>query len=250
MDPITTEFFNTAHAIEHNTGAKKTPAEFLNCSTDKEIADYFNWIRYHSNCGSLKLDISQNTNEIKNELIKISSLGVLHRSGNSDGWRSITLFGHSSIMTSSTEYYISQGLITANDVPRWTDIAQFTPKTVQWIKENIPITDYSRIRVMIVDPNGFIQPHIDNKDGPLFAANIHVAIAHPAGTEFALGNSGVIPWKEGESRTFDIGRAHSVRNLSDQARIHLLISPKNGDWGLAAMKLICDNYTKFQQEIK
>lgn len=248
MDTIT-DFFNKAHITVHNKDAQKTPAEFLDCDTPAKTVEYFKWIRHHSQCGSMKLDVLTDVTEIKDELIKLSSLGIAHRSGNSEGWRSITLYGYSSIMTSSSDYYINQGLVTADTKLGWTDVAEFAPKTVAWIKQYSPITEYSRIRVMIVDPGGYIQPHIDHTAGQLLAANIHVAVVHPEGVEFALDNCGIIPWKEGDIRVVDIGRAHSVRNLSDQIRIHLIISPKEYEWEMAAMQTACSSYTKFQQDI-
>ena len=184
--------------------------------------------------------------KVKEELIQRSILAIPHRSSESKGWRSITLHGLSSIMTEPEECYKDElGIVDHSVKQNWTDVARFFPKTIDWITKNIPLDQYARIRVMIVEPGGYIEPHSDTNMGQILGgAGVNIAITNPDGCEFCLEDSGLIPWKEGDVRMVDVHRYHSVRNNSLSERIHIIIHTDNLIWNTSSIKLVCESYEK------
>lgn len=242
-----TQFFEQEHQVKPNYEAQKMPAEFADWENNEDICrQYFMWIRHESKCASLKLDINTDVSGIKEELAKQSFMAVPHRDGDSDGWKSIVLHGHASCMSDSTDFYRERGIIGEDDLPKWTDVSKFFPKTVAWIKENIPFKSFDRARIMIVEPGGYVNPHKDYPRGQMLGG-FNVAVIHPEGAEMAIDNGGIVPWVEGESRLIDIGRLHSVRNTSSVERIHLIFHHYPiADWDMGTMKLVCRSYTMYQ----
>ena len=246
MDTEVTNFFNSHANIEHNKDVLPIPYEFLSATTDQEITEFFKWIRHQSRCKSLRLDITADVEEIKNELTSKVSLAIAHREH--PGWRSITLYGYSSIMTNSYEHYRQSGIITEDDITGWTDICKFFPKTVTWIKRHCPLIEYARIRIMILEPGGSSSPHKDYQRGQALCGPINVAIVNPIGAEFVLEDGGLVPWKEGDFRSMDLGSLHCIRNLSNEHRIHLIITPSKNDWDVTAMRLACKSFINYTKE--
>jgi quercetin dioxygenase-like cupin family protein len=246
MDNRVTDFFNANKDIKHNKDVLSIPAEFLNIESDQTVTNFFKWIRHSSQCKSLRLDIDADISEIKQELKTRASLAIPHREHPT--WKSITLYGYSSIMTNSYEQYKLDGLITDEDVTDWTDVSRFFPKTVTWLKENCPLKEFARIRVMVLEPGGSSDPHKDYEMGQALCGPINVAVVNPPGSEFVLENGGIVPWQEGDVRSMDLGSVHCIRNLSNEPRIHLIITPAKTDWDIDAMRLACKSFIKYQRE--
>ena len=246
MDNEVTNFFNLHKHHIHNKDVLPVPAHFLSALTDEEYTSFFKWIRHHSLAKSLKYDITADVTSIQQELKERVSLAVPHRGHN--GWRSITLYGYSSIMTNSYEYYKGKGLVTDDDTTDWTDISKFFPKTVAWVKQHCPLKEFARIRVMILEPGGSSNPHKDIQAGQALCGPINVAVVNPIGSEFVLENGGIVPWEENDFRSMDIGSFHCVRNTSNEHRIHLIITPSRNDWDIDAMKMACRSFVKYERE--
>ena len=246
MDQLVTDFFNLNKNIIHNVDILEIPNEFINAQTSEEIISYFKWIQTQSKCKSLRLDIDTDVTELKEEIKNKTSLAVSHREHT--GWLAITLYGYSSIMTNSDEYYKSKGIIADSDKPDWTDISKFFPKTVEWLKKYNPLHEYVRIRIMVLEPGGFSTPHRDYAKGQMVCGPVNVAIINPPGAEFVLENGGLVPWQEGDVRTMDLGSYHSIRNTGTEPRAHIIITPKNTGWDIDAMRLACHSFTKYQKE--
>ena len=241
MDKEVIDFFNDNKDIEHNKDALAVPAEFVNATTDEEITRFFKWIRHQSKCKSLRLD-KVSVEELKEEIRPKIPLAVMHREN--PGWRSITLYGYSSIMTNSYEHYKEMGIVTDDMTTDWTDISRIFPKTVAWIKKNSPLKEFNRIRLMILDPGSSSTPHKDYALGQALCGPINAAIINPVGAEFVLENGGLVPWKEGEFRSMDVGSLHCIRNTGTEPRVHIIIGPAKSDWDIGAMRLACSSYIK------
>lgn len=241
MDKEVIDFFNDNKDIEHNKDALAVPAEFVNATTDEEITRFFKWIRHQSKCKSLRLD-KVSVEELKEEIRPKIPLAVIHREN--PGWRSITLYGYSSIMTNSYEHYKEMGIVTDDMITDWTDISRIFPKTVAWIKKNSPLKEFNRIRLMILDPGSSSTPHKDYELGQALCGPINAAIINPVGAEFVLENGGLVPWKEGEFRSMDVGSLHCIRNTGTEPRVHIIIGPTKSDWDIGAMRLACSSYIK------
>jgi hypothetical protein len=236
MDQSVTDFFNANKDVKHNKDLEILPS-------DLSIEEQFKWVRHKSKCKSLllgKYDVLALKEEIKSKTI----LAIPHR--NHPKWRSLTLYGYSSVMTNSYEYYKDLGIVEGIDT-NWTDVCKFFPKTVEWLKKNNPLKEFSRIRLMILDPNGSSSPHKDYPYGQFLCGPINIAIINPTGSEFVLEDGGIVPWEEGDIRTMDLGSIHCVRNLGNTPRVHIIITPSNNDWDIQAKKIACCQYLKISK---
>lgn len=250
MDQRVIDFYNTHQHIEHNKDILKMPEQFIGYENDtNKMLEYFEWIRFKSQMGSLRLNINTDISEVQNELSSKSFLAIPHRKNESHNWRVITLYGYSSIITDSPQYLKENNLIPNNYELKWTDISPLFPKTVDWIKNNIPLKTVSRIRIMVVEPGGYILPHRDYHHGQCACAGINIAMINPEGSEFCLEDNGLVPWREGDVRVFDVGRLHCIRNNSNVPRIHIIISPLTHEWDIEAKKLACDSYTEYSNKL-
>jgi hypothetical protein len=247
MDKEVNDFFNINKDIEHNKDALAVPTEFANAQTDEEITKFFKWIRHQSKCKSLKLT-TVSVDELKEEIRPKIPLAVTHREN--PGWRSITLYGYSSIMTNSYEHYKELGIVTDDMTTDWTDISRIFPKTVAWIKKNSPLKEFNRIRLMILDPDSSSTVHKDYELGQALCGPINAAIINPPGAEFVLENGGLVPWKEGEFRSMDVGSLHCIRNTGTEPRVHIIIGPIKSDWDIDAMRLACSSYIKERHDTR
>lgn len=235
-------FFDQNKNIKHNSEARSIPVRFKEWRNDDNLCEkLFHWIRFESNAASLKLDINTDIAEVVQEVTSRQFLGIPHRQESSSGWRSIVLHGISSIMSKPPHSYVELGIDDVELVEQWTDVCKIFPKTMNWITNNIPFTEFSRIRIMILDPGGYIAPHKDFSQR-LLGGGLNIALTNPAGVKFCLEEGGLVPWKEGDVRMIDIGRLHSVKNTSNETRIHILAYPKGMDWPLEAMQLVCKSY--------
>jgi hypothetical protein len=250
MDSIDS-FFQQHQNIKHNKDAKTMPSEFVGWEHDNTILEkYFLWIRFESQCASLKLNINSEMTAMREELKTKHIVAIPHEKGYSSGWKAITLFGFSSILTHSSHSYIDSRIITKDDKADWTDVSKYFPETVSWIKKYSPWKEYTRIRVMVLEPSGYISPHKDFDKHILGGGGVNIAVTNPVGTEFVLEDAGIIPFYEGDWIMVDVGRMHSVRNLSLEPRIHIIIHTiEEFTWNVEAMRLACASYTTYQETL-
>jgi len=179
------------------------------------------WILKNSQLPWLQLQINVPIYEILQEWEAIKNKAVFHRDSDSlynlknKGWKSLTLYGVSSSVTTST-----------NDQPlSWTDAADSCPITVDWIKKNFIINDDTgRIRFMFLEPGGYILPHVDRQNSGLY--EINVAITQPLNCYFKFKNYGIIPFTAGRCFIIDTSKEHAVYNKSDEPRLHIILHTK------------------------
>jgi len=188
----------------------------------KFINNYINstpsadWIKNKSNFPWLKLNLSVPTDLILSEWNKVKDIVINHRENDifynlkNKGWKSLTLYGVSSLITTQSE-----------EKHDWTDISEFCPDTVSWIKKNFIINEKTqRIRFMLLEPGGYILPHIDKKEKGL--SSINVSITQPDDCFFKFRDYGVIPFKNGEAYMIDTSYEHAVLNNSNFNRLHMI----------------------------
>ena len=137
--------------------------------------------------------------------------------------------------TSPRENYFEQDNMPEYD---WTELADLCPITKQWL-QNLGFKKYQRVRFMLLDPGGYINPHRDVDVRKLHAWN--VAINNPVGHKFVLDGHGIIPWKVGEVRGIDISQLHTVVNDGVEPRLHMII---HGHFDEGIAKTICRSYEK------
>jgi len=238
------EFFSDVHQYQHYSGIMPRPDEYNNWTTDKSIRrKYADWITQHSNCPSLKLDIEFPHQEVLSEVLRIQDRFVKHRGSMHPGWCSMCIHGVNTETTNdwrAEEYSFSE-----KPVMDWCDIADDCPTTKQWLSDVWPAESFDRVRFMLLEPGGYIQPHQDYDTRSLSAVNI--AVNNPAGCMFGMEEAGEIPWQPGDVRAIDIGRRHSVWNTSTQNRIHIIIhSNHNPEY----FELLCRSYDRLLKSLK
>jgi len=157
-----------------------------------------------------------------------------HRNEGDTGWCSFVINGIAHGKTKSYESYFP-GQKESHDLYSITDEArQHTPSIVDFFENIMPqtygITAFNRVRIMALEPGGVILPHFDTltstQPGPL-----NMALTHPDNCHFHLWKGsnftaesywGMIPFKPGRSFNIDIGNSHTIYNLSDKVRFHMI----------------------------
>lgn len=165
-----------------------------------------------------------NFTEIIKEIQKVDHLFVKHRtidnigSYGHQGWSGLTLHGIEYDKTENWDRYGFSNIQDANY--HWTSICSSMPVTVELVK-SMPFLKHGRVRLMKLDPGGYIMPHTDGI-GRIFGP-FNYAITNPVGCEFVYERFGKVPFKPGRGFMLDLGIKHCVINDSNEARYHLII---------------------------
>jgi hypothetical protein len=179
------------------------------------------WIQNHSGLPWMELDIEVPYKVMLEELVHVESYLVAHREqyGESHGWKSFCLHGKSYDATREDNYY------NDNREHTWTKQAQeLMPFTVNYFQSQWPKTHFQRLRLMLLQPGGYITLHKDhstNKLGP-----VNIALSNPDQCHFVFEKHGAVPFQPGRAFWLDVGNHHVVFNHSDQPRWHIIIHQK------------------------
>jgi len=167
-------------------------------------------------CVALELKVP--VKDIHEEILKIQQYFVQHREDSGIGWSSFCIHGQSYDRTREESYY-------KDVLPyHWTKEAQeHMPKTINWLK-SLNLTNLKRIRVMCLEPLGFINLHRDQTVSEL--GPINIAITHPLGCEFYLENHGVLSFVPGVAYMMNLVNHHAVINPTLERRYHIIIHGK------------------------
>jgi hypothetical protein len=172
----------------------------------------FDWITEHSGIPWLKLALEVPYTDILTEIKDNVELLVDHRDdyGEHQGWKSFCIHGKSLTQTQHCD----------DDRPFvWIpEIVKRMPATVKYFKSwNL---DFCRLRVMALEPGGFISVHQDNNTS--FLGPINVAITQPTECEFVMEGWGAVPFQPGTALMLDISNRHAVVNNSKETRYHII----------------------------
>ena len=177
----------------------------------------FNWIQAESGLPWLQIPYEQILKEVEN----IRELLVVHRDdyGEHSGWKSFCISGKSFDSTREDEFY------NDNRPYIWTPEAKkYLPNTVKYFSEYWPGSTFFRVRVMLLEPNGYVTIHKDTDTSKLYPINI--AITQPKDCQFVMEKHGTIPFSPGDAYWLDISNNHAVVNNSDQPRWHIIVHQK------------------------
>ena len=166
----------------------------------------------------LRLQIPIPTDMILAEIQAMQDLLVCHRdaAGESWGWHSFVIHGKAWDATREDEHYNDSRPHT------WTDRAlELMPHTVKYFQTEWPAGSYARIRVMLLEPGGFINVHQDSEQVGLGPVNI--AITQPDDCHFVMAGQGTVPYQAGQAFWLDVSNPHVVRNNSTQNRFHIIV---------------------------
>jgi hypothetical protein len=178
----------------------------------------FDWIQTQSGLPWLPLTVPIPHESILAEIKNIQSLLTVHRDdyGEHFGWKGFCIHGKAYDATRESQYY-------ADDRPHnWTTEAQtLMPTTVDYFKTQWPGEQFSRLRVMLLEPGGYVSIHRDYTTPGLSAINI--AITQPNGCNFVMEKKGTVPFAPGTAFWLDISNYHTVFNNSSQPRWHIIV---------------------------
>jgi len=162
-----------------------------------------------------KIELNVPVQSIYEEIQKVKNYLVPHRGDSGIGWKAFCIHGQSYRRTKEESYY-------SNFLGyRWTDEAlEHMPITIDWLK-SLGYKEFQRVRVMCLEPRGFINMHKDQDHSRLGAVN--VAITNPKDCKFYLQNHGVLDFEPGTSYRLDLSNYHAVANDSDVHRYHIII---------------------------
>jgi hypothetical protein len=178
----------------------------------------FDWIQKHSGLPWLPLSLSVPDDAILAEIKNVKSLMSIHREEYNEhqGWKSFCIHGKAYDATKEDSYYDD------NRPYKWTPEAEsFMPDTVHYFKTQWSGSDYRRIRIMLLEPGGYITIHRDGDIPGLTAINI--AITQPIGCNFVMEKKGTVPFQPGLALWLDISNNHTVFNNSNQERWHIIV---------------------------
>ena len=192
-------------------------------NTKYQLPDYnadadFEWIQSNSKLPWLQLNIDVPHAMIHEEIQKVESRLIQHRDDYSEhqGWRSFCIHGKSFDAIREEEYY--------NDTRPyvWTDLAcEYLPATVKYFSTVWPGCGFARIRIMLLEPNGYITVHSDYTQAELRPINI--AITQPVGCDFVMEHHGTVPFEAGSAFWMDVSNQHTVFNNSKHPRWHIIV---------------------------
>jgi hypothetical protein len=178
----------------------------------------FDWIQKHSGLPWLPLSLSVPYDAILTEIKNVKSLMSIHREEYNEhqGWKSFCIHGKAYDATKEDSYYDD------NRPYKWTPEAEsLMPDTVDYFKTQWPGSHYRRIRIMLLEPGGYITIHRDGNITGLTAINI--AITQPIGCNFVMEKKGTVPFQPGLALWLDISNNHTVFNNSNQERWHIIV---------------------------
>ncbi len=237
---IALDFYNQNKQIQWSM-----PSLPVGVKSDYEIAD---WLLNKSDFGWLKLDINIDIGSWQKET-EVARY-VDHRGSDHPGWNSCCLHG---ISVEKTGAWTNYGYTDESQVPyHWTELSDHTP-TIKSFWQNFPYEKFRRIRFMQLEPGGHISPHSDapgklpgeiDLDMLEFGVPINVAVIHPDQCFMSLEDYGTVPFYEGAAFIINIRNFHSVINLSDRSRIHLIAHGIPGNKKDQFVELVARSYKK------
>ena len=175
-------------------------------------------IKYHSGLPYLELPINVPVNKILQELHNVKKYFVNHRDEYQEhkGWKSFCIHGKDYNATRETGFY------NDNRPFVFTDLAKYhMSSTVKYFSESFPYQSYERVRIMLLEPGGYITVHNDYDQKRL--SPINIALTQPNGCDFVMNKIGLVPFRVGSAMWLDISNSHTVFNNSNQPRYHIIV---------------------------
>jgi hypothetical protein len=176
----------------------------------------------------IELDVEINIDLLKEESKYCTNYLVPHREGDNHlDWKSCCIHGIDVDKTGIWNKYVSTEL-DANY--HWTNLSDTVRYTTEFWK-SLPFEKYARVRYMQVGAMGHVSPHADFDISLLKDSNfdifnniipINLAIYHPDDCFMTLNDLGIVPWRDGKIIFVNISNTHSVINLSQLPRLHMI----------------------------
>lgn len=182
------------------------------------MKDYF-----FSDAKHLKLDITFPYQEMLKEAKALRNRFVPHRSGESTGWHSLTLYGLGEDKTESWQQYGFKDSFEYSDSLFWTNAANESPITKNFLLNNFPSKKFGRVRFMLLEAGGRIGMHIDSR-APLLE-NINLVLNNPLDCMWHWGHDNSTFFMEpGGAYAMNISYPHEIVNNSNEDRYHMIVT--------------------------
>lgn len=163
---------------------------------------------------------------------------VAHRPGEGHrGWKGLTLHGLSSEKTMCPEDY---GIAAEKANYQWTEVSRAFPSIREFFCGLYPSESYGRIRLMMIEPGGFILPHRDREKSHL--GPLSIPLNTPKDCYFMVEGFGRLKLRPGNGYLIDISRRHCVWNRSNQPRFHIIAEARYGKRKMEFINLVVDSY--------
>ena len=196
----------------------------------------FNELRNNSKLPYLIFDVDMPVEDILKEIENAQQHFYTHREDQSKGWRSLVMHGMGDDKTNSPEYY---NVNEEDAVYDWTNASNSIPSLKKWLLEQNYFVDFDRVRIMALDPGGYIEAHKDYDKSRL--GPINIAINNPKDCEFVMENVGVVPFEPNKGAWLDLSNKHSVRNNNNETRYHIIL---HGGKTSEFKQMALENYRK------
>ena len=176
-----------------------------------DVKQNYHW--EHEPCKELKLNVP--VQEIQQEIEAIKKYLVHNRPESGLGWKAFCIHGQSYDRVKEHKYY--KNFLGY----KWTlEAIKNMPVTIKWLK-SLGFKKFQRVRIMCLEPKGFINIHRDQSHSEL--GPINVAITHPPQCKFYLENHGELKFAPGKAYQLNLVNYHAVVNNSNLRRYHIII---------------------------
>ena len=176
---------------------------------------------FKSTARYLDLNVTFPHEEMLEEVKKVRDKFVPHRLDDGKGWLGLVLHGMGNNMTGSWQGYGITDPKQASKMMDWTEYAEMCPVTTNYFKNVFPCKKYGRLRVMLLEPGGYINFHTDSRI-PI-VDNISFVLNYPEGCEWKWGDGTPgINFVPGHAYALNISYSHGIWNNSDEDRYFVI----------------------------
>lgn len=192
----------------------------LNIKNFNKNCDGYDDIRFHSLLPYLMLDFNFPYEQVLDEINQSQQWFYEHREDQSIGWKAMVIHGIGVDKTNVPEAY---GIDPKSVTYDWTESSDSVPTLKKWMQEQPYFKDFERVRIMALEPGGYIEPHADNPWSKARLGPVNIAINNPVGCDFVMEGVGTLPFKPGLGAWLNLSYIHSVYNRSNETRYHIIV---------------------------
>ena len=171
----------------------------------------------------VELDLHIDHKSILAEAIALKEYFITHRKGSYDhkGWKSLVLHGWNFEQSGHWKDYGYENIDQVIKDLHWTKFSVRCPKTVDFVKNHFPSNLFGRVRFMLLEAGGHIAEHADSRI-PLLD-NTNISLSNPKNCLWRWGDGETLYMVPGKTYIMNTHYPHSVYNISDEDRYHLII---------------------------
>jgi hypothetical protein len=218
-------FLNRLLSANRNvTWIGATSRNFQTTGPGSRVGKKYRDISFYKPIDIAEFDVTKFLLEIQH--LEDKKLFTKHRGTAHPGWSSFVIHG---LGYDKTLDFGSYGHATNPvNLYHWTNEAmEYTPSIVKYFQNNRLKREYHRIRIMKLEPKGYIGIH-DDANGKSVATGINIAVNNPTKCYMHfwtknLSYLGMVPWRDGVCFELEIQHKHAVLNNSNETRYHIIV---------------------------